>query len=217
MIEKLKGVTPYIVAIGLGVGGLLALLYWGPPNAEYLLRQRQQDADGGAPTARQPVTEQESREALEYAEAVQAGRCNQIIDMTWWMQERLGTIQPGEMRKAKENLCEGIINRADEKNLVTPEGVEDQFIFVPGATIEVVGRDRGRMGLAKPTDKRIWMQVRFPVKSTALRDAAGNRIRALVVGINVSEDGSVLKADVLGNLEIDLESFSYDWTTKGER
>ena len=216
MSEKRKGVTPYIVAIGLGVSGLVALLYWGAPNADYVLSQRQ-DAAGGAPTTRQSVEEQDSQEAVTYAEAVQAGRCNQIIDMTWWMQERLGIIEPGEILKAKGDLCKGILNRADEKNEVTPEGVEDQFIFVPGATIEVVGMDRGRTGLAKPTAKRIWMQVRYPVKSTALRDAAGNRIRALVIGMNVSEDGYILKADVVGNLEIDLESFSYDWTTKGER
>jgi len=214
--DKLKGVTPYIVAIGLGVSGLLALLYWGAPNADYVLSQRQ-DAKGGAPTARQIVAEQDSQEAVAYAEAVQAGRCNQIIDMTWWMQERLGTIEPGGILKAKEDLCKGILNRANEKNEVTPEGVEDQFIFVPGATIEVVGKDRGRMGLTKPTAKRIWMQVKFPMKSTALRDAAGNRIRALVVGTNVSEDGYILKAEVMGNLEVDFESFSYDWTTKGER
>lgn len=222
MIEKLKGVTPYIVAIGFGVSGLVALLYWGAPNAEHLKRLQERDAEGGAPSTRQHVAEEDSLEAVEYAKGVQRGSCNQVIDMTWWMRERLLYVESnattsGEVRKAKEDFCEKMLDRVDEKNLVTAEGVEDQYLFVPGATIEVVGMDRGRQGLAKPAAKRIWMQVRYPVQATALRDPEGNQIRALVVGVNLSEDGYVLKAGVLGNLEIDLDSFSYDWTTKGER
>jgi len=45
----------------------------------------------------------------------------------------------------------------------------------------------------------------------ALRDEAGRPIRSIVVGVDVSLDGCIVKAGILGNVELDRESIALDW------
>ena len=45
----------------------------------------------------------------------------------------------------------------------------------------------------------------------ALRDEAGRPIRSIVVGVDVSPDGCIVKAGILGNVELDRESIALDW------
>jgi len=53
--------------------------------------------------------------------------------------------------------------------------------------------------------------VSYPAPTQSLKDENGTPIKWLRVGVNVSADGYVLKAGVIGNLEIDFESISYNW------
>ena len=106
-------------------------------------------------------------------------------------------------RRSSQRLAEG--------NRLRPEGIEDQYVFAGGVTVTPVGIDAGRDDLERPVKDRTWVRVTFPDRSTALRDEAGLPIRSLVAGINVSEDGFVLKANVVGNLEIDADSIQTFW------
>jgi len=154
--------------------------------------------------------------AIRYAVAMQQGNDAEVIRMTLWMKECLAHAQrcangDGAFEAAYDRLCQGLHERAPEKSRIVPEGIEDKYLFVPGAELEVVGVDAGRTNLAKDVRERTWIRVTYPVRSRAPRDEAGEAIRSLIVGVNVSRDGYILKAAVIGNLDIDRGSFSYGW------
>ncbi len=158
--------------------------------------------------------------AIQYARALQEGRADEVIRMTHWMQERLKRVRlrsnaPEELEAAREELRRDIQTRTLEGNRLRREGVEDKYIFKPGATFEVIGVDaredaRGD-ALACPVKERTWLRVVYPSPVTALRDEAGRPVRSIVVGVNVSADGYVLKAGILGNMEIGSGDVSVDW------
>lgn len=158
--------------------------------------------------------------ALRYARALQAGRADQVISMTHWMQERLKRVQlsssaPADEETARAELRSDILLRSLEGNRLRPEGVQDKYIFAPGARFEVIGSDKRENGgddpLTRPVKERAWLRVVYPNAATALRDEMGRPIRSIVVGVNTSPEGYVLKAGVLGNVEIQYDTISLDW------
>ena len=154
--------------------------------------------------------------ALEYAAAYQEGRFDEVVRLTCWMQERVGRLRaasaaPEEIAGAVEALKARSRERSEDGNQLREEGVEDQYIFAPGAMVEAVGVDEGRDDVERPAKDRTWVRVTYPGRPAALRDPDGLPIRSLVVGINVSEDGLVLKAAVAGNLDIDWNSIQTGW------
>lgn len=154
--------------------------------------------------------------AMEYVAAYQQGQWDDIVRLTCWMQDRLGRLRSGaagpeEIAGAVETLQARSRERSDEANQLREEGVEDQYVLAPGAKVEAVGMDSGRDDLERPAKDRTWARITYPDRPTALRDQDGLPIRWLVVGINVSEDGLVLKANVVGNLDIDVDSIQTHW------
>ena len=159
--------------------------------------------------------------ALRYATSFQQGAWDDIVNMTCWMQQRLLRVQietgiTAARDEARGRLRDRIGDRRVEGNQLRPEGVEDQYVFVNGATLEPIGLDPGRRGLEQPTKDRTWIRVTYPSRRGALRDDKGIPIRCVTVGVNVSSEGLVLKANVIGNLDIDWESISYDWEDRGD-
>lgn len=155
--------------------------------------------------------------AMEYVAAYQQGRLDDIVRLTCWMQDRLGRLRsnsapPNEMADAMEALQARSRERSDDGNQLREEGVEDQYVLAPGAVVEPVGMDSGRHDLERPAKDRTWMRITFLDRPAALRDQDGLPIRSLVAGINVSEGGLVLKANVIGNLDIDIDSIQTDWS-----
>jgi hypothetical protein len=152
---------------------------------------------------------------MTYAKAVRDGDCDEVIRMTWWMMERLQRIEsgtiPGSPEEAQAQLCSQLRDRRKEGNHILREGVEDQYVFSPGATLEPVDVDAGRSYLAKPVQDRTWIRVTYVAPDQTLLDKTGRPIRSIVVGINVSKDGYVLKAGVVGNLDIDHDAIYSDW------
>jgi hypothetical protein len=63
--------------------------------------------------------------------------------------------------------------------------------------------------LSKPVQERVWLLVTYPAADRALCDETGKAIRSIRVGVNVSPDSYVVKAGVVGNLDIDRDSISY--------
>lgn len=151
--------------------------------------------------------------AIEYAEAYQAGKCGTIIDLTAWMQDRLAyaqEVQDLSYDAVRDELCVFASTRNPAGNRLSEAGIEDQYIFRPGSVIEFLGSDEGNRSLDEPVASRAWLHVTYDVERGAPMDAAGNTIGAITVGANVSEGGKVLKANVIGNLEIVFETITLD-------
>ncbi len=213
--EKKAGISLAVIIALAALGGF-SLWYWGAPNEQFLRQQERyrlsRDAGEAAP-GESPVSESAGI-AQRYASAVQGGDCARAIELTWWMQERLRlTIKSGKDAQgpAMEDLCNSIKERTAEGSRLRPEGIEDQYVFAPLAQVAVTSLDAGRQDLVKPVMERVWIHVSYPVPTQAIRDGNGTPIKSLTVGVNVSTDGYVLKAGVIGNLEIDIDSISYKW------
>ncbi|MBI2425010.1 MAG: hypothetical protein HYV27_19450 [Candidatus Hydrogenedentes bacterium] len=201
------------VAIG-ALAGLGAGLY---------LRAQLMDGGGGALRALlaraglvQPLAESGPLQAAwHYVHALQEGDWDAAIDRTLWMQERLGVAASSggaeaEM-EARRALRAQLASRNVEGNRLRPEGVEDQYVFTPAATVRYLGSDSGAEDLEAPVGKRVWMEVSYSEKSLALLDRDAVPIQRLRVGVNVSAEGQVLKASIIGNLNIDKTTISTNW------
>jgi len=161
-----------------------------------------------------PVLNQDDAVALRYARAYQAGDCDRVIGLTGWMQERVGqagleSAEPQALDALLDELRARIQDRPVEGNRLRPEGVEDGYVFAQGATVDFDSSDRGRKDLSKPVQERVWLLVTYPAADRALCDETGKAIRSIRVGVNVSPDSYVVKAGVVGNLDIDRDSISY--------
>jgi hypothetical protein len=154
--------------------------------------------------------------ALRYAKAIQDGKCDEIIEMTAWMAERLERLRleansPEALQQERQRLCDAIRAGSDEGNRLTREGIEDAYVFAQGATWEPVAVDTGRTDLDQPVLERTWLKVTYPDAARAPRDLSGKPIRILAAGVNVSAEGRILKAAIVGNLDIDWVTISNDW------
>lgn len=179
--------------------------------------------EDASPAAATPPAQANSGLAMRYAQAVQDGNCEEILQMTGWMVDRMRRValessDPAVIEATRDRLCETIQTRAVEGNALRLEGIEDQYVFAPGATLEVVGRDDGRTDLPGPVAYRTWIQITYPNSRTAPLvqdpegDALAKPVRSWNVGVNISRtDNTVMKAGVIGNLDIDFSSFSFDW------
>jgi len=151
-----------------------------------------------------------------YALALVNGDYEAAVDRVLWMTERLNRVRAREadeaaVAEAKEALILQLSTRTVAENQLTPEGVEDEYVFASGSALRWLRHDEGRDDLEAPVARRDWIRVTYPSRTRALRDLNGIPIRSIVVGINTDRGGQVLKAGVVGNLEIDPASITYDW------
>ena len=161
--------------------------------------------------------------ALQYAQALQANNCDEVIRLTGWMGDRLRRValessDPKNVEDARAKLCKMALARPYEDNVLRKEGIEDQFVFAPGATFEVVAKDKGRDDLGVAVGERIWIRVTYPRRETApLAPVAETSpdmmpVRQWIVGVNLSrENKTVVKAAIQGNLELKRGSAVFDW------
>lgn len=196
--------------------GVFSLLYWGPPNRDFLDKQEEFREGLGTDDAKlaEAKNSRSAQTTLNYVTAVQTGVCARAIDLTWWMQERLqfaAQNSPDGVSTARQELCDSITARERGGNRLSSEGVEDQYVFTPMADVEVVAVEAGRQDLAKASKERVWLEVSYPIPTQALHDEKGAPIKSLRVGVSLSNDGFILKAGTVGNLEIDFDSISYSW------
>lgn len=153
--------------------------------------------------------------AWQYAMACRDGDGASVLDMTYWMKDRLAFVERTDGADAvpveRDRMVAELETRTVADNRLADEGVEDRYVFSPGAEIVYDSVDAGREGLDGQVARRTWFRVSYPTREKALMDRDGVPIRALRVGVNVSTDGYVLKGNVIGNLDIDWESIMYDW------
>lgn len=220
---KTNSLKAYAVVIAFSAIGGFSLWYWGSPN-EQIVRlassAREPAAGSFDPRKVQPVDRAagEGLLAQRYAESVRDGDCGRVIEMTLWMQERLRlerALNPdaGHDAEVRSALCKSIRERSPEGNQFSNEGIDDKYVFGQGAEFEVLGIDEGRNDLKVAVRERIWIEATYSNPARAPKDHFGSPIRSMIIGVNFSGDGDVLKAGVLGNVDIDIDSFSYDWPT----
>lgn len=194
----------YAVAIAFGVVGAVAIWYWGAPTPSTIARQASGSSSGAAASGGT-----EDSVVMAYIRAYQDGRCSEVIARTRWMQARLDLVRrtggSEAIEEERRNLCRGIMNRSVEENQLTTEGIEDRYLFAPGTEISFVGADDGRENLEDAVRVRNWFRVEFPKRERAPRDKQGAAIASIVVGLNLGEDGYIVKAGVRGDAEIDWE------------
>jgi hypothetical protein len=154
---------------------------------------------------------------------MQDGDCDDVIALTAWMADRIRRVSlqaggPDALDQAREHLCDQVRRRPVEGNQLRAEGIEDEYVFAPGTQLEVVAIDEGRDDLDRAIEQRVWIRVTYPRRATApLAPAAGagvplQPVHAWTVGVNVSQDDTcVVKANVIGNLEVDPDSIAFDW------
>lgn len=204
------------MALTIAVGVVAALFFW-------LGQGPSQKVDGVAESraAHRGLSARTESDALalRYAKAYQSGDCDEVIGLTWWMNERLRKAAlelPNDtaLEAIREELRTRIQERPVEGNRLRPEGIEDGYVFAPGAAFAFVSSDKGRENLSKPVHERAWLRVTYPVPDSAPCDERGKSIRSMRVGVNVSPDGYVIKAGVVGNLDIDRKSVSCEWDGK---
>lgn len=181
-----------------------------------LSRHFETDRAGFAPVQQEAAQPAPNNLAMRYIQAVQEGNTDEVVRMTLWMNERLERVKLGgagssELESVRAELCREAGLRPVEGNQLRTEGIEDKYLFQPGAQIEFVGVDAGRGDLEKPVGERTWVKVTYPTRSRAPLSSSGDPIRSLLAGVNCSRDGYVLKANVIGNAEVDRTSICCTW------
>ncbi len=155
--------------------------------------------------------------AMQYALAVQNRDCEEVIRLTQWMNERLTQVksESGDLavyEAAKEALYKRITEWDIEENQLSQEGLDDSYIFAPGATFEIIGQDTvPQEDYEQPVGGRTWLRVTYPGKQRAPRDGNGQPINCMQVGVVVSTNGKILKAGIKGNIQINYNSVSTQW------
>lgn len=198
------------ICIGAVAGGLVAGLL-----QQTVFNEKARDAEARpAASAELEALRNEAPEveaALSYVQAIQSSDVETVIQRVFWLRERVAYIDnsltvEAERLGAHQHLREDLLRWDEAQNVLSAEGVDDHYVFAPGALIEIAGMDEGLPNLDAPTARRIWLRVVYPVPRTALRDREGRPIQALTVGLNLEAQGLVLKANIIGNLDIDWNS-----------
>jgi hypothetical protein len=153
--------------------------------------------------------------AWRYVHALEQGKWEAAVAMTGWMAERLERVraQGGNeeaVAAARGELIQRLSARVGEDNRLGPEGIEDQYVFAPGTKVTAVGKDAGHAGLEPLPVERVWMRVVFTSKVEAPVDKQGRPVCAMTVGINLDSTGRVIKAGIIGNLDISQTSIVCD-------
>lgn len=115
------------------------------------------------------------------------------------------------MAEARRELCRQLTERRLESAQYGASGIEDRYVFMPGADVEVIAVEGGREDLSRDTEESVVFRVTYPAPERALRDEHGLPVRSLEARVWVSREGLVLKAGVLGDAEVDPDSFRYEW------
>lgn len=162
-----------------------------------------------------------SHPAMAYVKAYQEGKWESIIEQTLWIQERLKFISEnngdkGKISTEREEIARRIQSRDINKNYLTKEGVEDQYIFIPEAKVSIIGIDYKGPFTDKRVKETVWLNVEYPKPSKALRNEKQIPIKSMVCSIAINNDGKIIKSSIIGNVKIDYSSIKLWYSTKGE-
>ena len=162
-----RALSTLLSAVLVGVIGGVVLWWWLTGQGRTWM-----DAPVRAPVRVEETPSFEGHAGLRYAEAVRDGDCATALQMLWWVRERLTWAGRGEapvdaVSRARARLCEELLRHGDDAGQLRREGIEDRYVFVPGAVIEAVALGKGREGLARPAQECLWLEVTYPPVAAA--------------------------------------------------
>ncbi len=159
--------------------------------------------------------------AMTYIKAYQTGDWDTVIEKTLWIQERLKYISKlygGDTQKInaeKKEIEQKIKERDINKNFLTKEGVEDQYLFSPDAKVSVIKIDKEGPFNDPRIKERVSLFIEYPKPSKALRSEEKLPIKSLIAIISLNDEGKVVKSSIIGNIEITYSSIKLWDTTEG--
>ena len=212
---KSKERRPIILVIVVTLLGAFAIIWHGPPSSRFLEKQQLNQAlrakEMGAPL----VEATQSALVRNYINAYQVKNCDEIIQTTWWIQERLAKLNETDtaaIDTEKARLCEELYALNTKDSMIKITGLNDQYLLSPVSTFKILGADPGRDDLAKPVLERVWIEIVYADPNTAPQlENNLSPVHSIIAGINISDDNYILKGAVRGNWEIDLTSISTQW------
>lgn len=189
--------------------------YWGAPTGERVQRAVEAKKAREFERSVSPPVSADAAAATEYVDAVIEGNCERVVQRTEWLQARKKSLldagKPEAFAAEQARFCEGFFSRDAAGFAFAAEGIDDPYLFFPDVKYAVVGQDSGRPDLGVPVASRVWLEVSFPSPTRCLTDSDGRAISGLTVGLNLTPDGLIAKASVVGNAEIQWESLRYSW------
>lgn len=217
--KKSQKLGPIILVSVMALLGAVAIIKLGPPSSVYLdgqnLNSSQEDAQSGLDPIRDSTRD---KLVKQYVLAYQSKNCDEVIQLTWWIQERMAHIESQYEGNAEQialeqsQLCEELFEHNPDQSSINILGLHDQSLMGPISTIKIIGADSGRDDLDKPVVERVWVEFVYSNPQTAPRTQNGlSSIHSLIAGVNISQDNLILKGSSRGNWEIDLTSISTKW------
>lgn len=211
--------------IGILLGSAIKMFY-APiktvPKEMKTVIEKKKSIYGTTRIAKEEIEVFESHPAMAYVKAYQEGEWESIIEQTLWIQERLKFISNAnnndkeKISKEKQEITKRIQSRDINKNYLTKEGVEDQYIFTPEAKITIIGIDSKGPFTDKRVKEMVWLNVEYPKPSKALRNEKQIPIKSMICSIAINNDGKIVKSSIIGNVKIDYSSIKLWYSTKGE-
>ena len=163
----LRKTAPWVIAAIAGgmIAGLLAVF----PSLLKLTHKIGVPVEQATVQADKPI---DGGSATAFGRAFQSNDCDEVIRLTAWLADRLRRValessDRKSVAEARKKLCEKILARPYEDNVLRKEGIEDQFVFAPGSVLEVLSKDPGREDLGTPVAERVWIRVTYPQRETA--------------------------------------------------
>lgn len=179
----------------------------------------------GRPSSPKPQTPQYSAPpqldradpGLVYATAVRDDDCATALPMVAWMTDRLDwTAKQGlAVDGVRAELCGRITGVMGGPATVRNEGIDDAAVLVPSAQIEFVRVDGGLSDLGDLVSHRTWLRITYPDPHDAPRNRNGRPLKSLLAGVNIAQNGQVLKAAIIGNLELRPQAVWSEWPVAG--
>ena len=145
---------------------------------------------------------------LQYIRALQSREYARTIALTEWMQTRIQQSPPESRPAIEAELLTSLQHRTPAENELRLEGLEDPYLFATGALIKPLATDPGRTDLDQPIHHRTWFEITYPDPATAPLGPTHQRLHTLRAALNISTTGLILKANVIGNAEIDPDTLT---------
>jgi hypothetical protein len=214
-----KRFGPIVICSTLVLLGGLSIWYWGPPSSAYYKAKELNQAKQNTAEVPDVVELRDSTQdhfVLRYVAAYKTRNCAEVAACTRWVQERVQAIQSNSTDEASQEqerseLCAQLFERQANRDRITILGLDDLYLIPFTAEFEIEGADPGRQDLDAAVIERVWGIFGYGDQNTAPKTEAGDAIRSLRAGLNISVNNLALKGSVTGNWEIDFDSISLQW------
>lgn len=160
---------------------------------------------------------------ITYIRAYQNGNYEQIIQQTLWIQDRIQFLREienkndDEIQQEIKRIVEQLKEKDINENFLTPNGVDDKYLFSSDSTIKVIDIQKNNTEEEDPRIKeKYYLKIEYHKPSTALRNEKQIPIQSLIAVISITENGKVVKTNIKGNAQIIANSIKV-WYTNTDK